>query len=143
VKNEIYTGDWFAFLMIHTLEGKKKSTVIGSSKNPIWTVHVHNKGLIYNKDTRMAMGHWRLAVVLGPFLCKVICDQCCADWLVKTRGVASKIAKGSVLMTKYNVDMYCDKENTPVGLEDFLDKYAPANYKNFYSNFMTYKKEIK
>ncbi len=134
VLNQIdYEGEYYAYLMTHPIKGKKKDTHIGCSKNPIHTAYLHNTKKIYDKDTRIAPGHWVLSIVLGPFTCEELCSECCKDWVTNTRGITSKVNKGVVLAKKYNVNIYNTQENTNICLKDYLEKYAPAIYIDEYN----------
>lgn len=146
----LFKGVYYAFLMSHTLTGKKKDTNIGVSKNPIFSVMAHNNQalvnnnnqqpksnikkredfpVIYDKDTASAAPSWKLDTVIGPFLRRKEAISCCHQWVKKTRGTTSKREKAPILAKHYGSDLYSSQVNITKPLDRYLhDINAPINY---------------
>lgn len=142
------TGTFYAFLM-STLNGKKKDTNIGVSKNPLFSVIAHNNQaklpindapptsmgdvysfpVIYDKDTASAAPFWRLNTVLGPFYTKHAAEECCHEWVRKTRGTVSKQLKAPRLARMFNCDIYSSQVSINMPIERYLyENNAPVDY---------------
>lgn len=145
-----FVGTYYAFLMSHTLTGKKKDTNIGVSKNPVFSVIAHNNQakvttpdgisatstgdvysfpVIYDKDTASAAPFWRLNTVLGPFFTKHAAEECCHEWVKKTRGTVSKQQKAPRLARMFDCDLYTTQVSINMPIERYLyENNAPADY---------------
>lgn len=140
-----FKGTYFAFLMSHTLSGKKKDTNIGVSRNPIFSVIAHNNQarqhmmppgaspfqfpIIYDKDTASAAPYWRLNTVLGPFYTKRAAEQCGHEWVKDTRGTISKQNKARKLASSLHCSMYSAQVPIDVPIERYLyENNAPLSY---------------
>lgn len=181
----INEGVYYAYMISHSVCGKKKDTSIGCSKNPFLSVISHNNQhfvtnlsslnnninnnqndssikedhiLLYNsnnneltgdyddadeensfngysipviidKDTASAAPHWKLDIVLGPFIKRERAIECCFEWVSKTRGIASKREKAPFLAQQYNCKIYSSQVSINVPLDVFLFKMnAPFHY---------------
>ena len=145
--NTTFRGVYYAFLMSHSLKGKKKSTNVGVSKNPIFSVIAHNNQayvnraanrtlskeafpVIYDKDTASAAPHWKLDQVVGTFISKREAIECCHQWVKKTRGTDSKRERGPKLARYYDTTLYSSQIKSPErSLESQLVRInAPVEY---------------
>lgn len=140
-----FKGTYYAFLMSHKVSGKKKDTNIGVSRYPIFSVIAHNnqarhnaeaaaKGVhyfpvIYDKDTASAAPFWRLNTTLGPFFTKRAGEECCHEWVKKTRGTTSKQDKAYVLASAYRKNLYTSQNGINMSIERYLyENNAPPQY---------------
>ena len=139
-----FEGTYYAFLMSHTVPGKKKDTNIGVSRNPIFSVIAHNNQarqnddpnatvysfpIIYDKDTASAAPHWRLNTVLGPFFTKHAAENCCHEWVKETRGTVSKENKAPKLARAYGCNLYTSQIPLKVPIErQLVENNAPLQY---------------
>ena len=138
-----FKGTYYAFLM-STNYGKKKNTTIGVSRYPIFSVIAHNNQarlndthgddvrlfpVIYDKDTASAAPHWRLDTALGPFFTKRAAENCCHEWVRKTRGTVSKQNKALKLVEALQCEIYSARIPTGVSFERYLvENNAPLAY---------------
>ena len=147
--NKKFRGTHYAFLMSHTMSGKKKDTNIGVSRNPIYSVMAHNNQayinsggnndgdksffpVIFDKDTASAAPNWRLHIALGPFYTKNQAVECCHRWVKKTRGTRSKCDKAPVLARQQLVDMYSSQISIEGSFDDYLRRInAPQHYVDY------------
>lgn len=126
LENRVYRGEYYAFLMTHSLQGKKTDTHIGYSTNPIMEIHRHNT-LRIDRTTKTAAPHWRADIFLGPVHCLAKVIALCRDWVDGTRGKESKRKRATLLARVYNVDIYsCQVPAPPLGR--YLAQYAPRAY---------------
>ena len=144
--NTAFRGVYWAFLMSHNLDGKKKDTNIGVSKNPIFSVMAHNNQalihhgnnaqlprsvfpVIYDKDTASAAPDWKLDTVIGTFFTKKEAIDSCYHWVRKTRGTDSKRTKGHDLSQHYGNSLYSSQIPINRPLESRLfHMNAPFDY---------------
>jgi hypothetical protein len=127
--NQMFPGAYYAFLMSHDLKNKKKDTNIGFSKDPVYSLYLHNEQRIVNKNTSSAAPHWKLDTVLGPFSTARRAELCCDEWVTKTRGKDSKQTKGFVLHKLFSVNLYSCKIKLNEPFDQFLCNInAPKNY---------------
>lgn len=138
-----FKGTYYAFLM-STNYGKKKNTTIGVSRYPIFSVIAHNNQarlndahgdnvrlfpVIYDKDTASAAPHWRLDTALGPFFTKRAAENCCHEWVRKTRGTVSKQNKALKLVEALQCEIYSARVPTGMSFERYLvENNAPLAY---------------
>lgn len=129
LQHRIFPGSYFAFLMSHSLKNKKKDTNIGFSKNPIYSLYLHNGQHIVNKNTSSAAPYWILDTILGPFSTEKQAMCCCNEWVSKTRGRESKRLKAYSLYKKYGVNLYSHQVKLNEPYDQFLYNInAPLNY---------------
>ncbi len=141
-----FKGTYYAFLMSHTVSGKKKDTNIGVSRYPIFSVIAHNNQarindetasvgnvlyfpVIYDKDTASAAPYWRLNTTLGPFYSKHTAEECCHEWVKKTRGTTSKQEKARVLAEMFHCSLFSSQTPINMSIERYLyENNAPLQY---------------
>lgn len=139
-----FKGTYYAFLMSHTVPCKKKDTNIGVSRYPVFSVIAHNNQarinteaasnvfyfpVIYDKDTAQAAPHWRLNTTLGPFFSKRAAEECCHEWVKKTRGTTSKQDKARVLAEMFRCSLYSSQKPLNMSIERYLyENNAPLQY---------------
>lgn len=129
LRNQIFPGTYYAFLMSHSLKNKKKDTNIGFSKNPIYSLYLHNGQHIVNKNTSSAAPFWILDIILGPFPTEKQVMDCCNEWVSKTRGRESKRNKAYKLYKYYGVNLYSHQVALNEPYDQFLFNInAPLNY---------------
>jgi hypothetical protein len=81
---------WFCLLM-KQLDGPcKNETNIQVSQHPLLTVYEHNTGVVSDKATKAARGHWMPEVIVGPFTTKEYAVEYQQNWSTQSRGVMSK-----------------------------------------------------
>jgi len=133
-------GDYFAFMIIRVIhnynELEKNDALIGYSENPIYSTFIHNK-LKSGKDLNGK--EWKLSIILGPFILKKNCIECCQCWLYGTRGIASKQIRAYELKKNYGVNYYTSEFEDFNHLENLIKK-LPRKY---FDTFNMIKKEIK
>ena len=131
MENRVFRGEFYAFLMTHSLQGKKTDTHIGYSTNPILEIHKHNTLQINDRTTNTAAPHWRADIVIGPVHCLRKVILLCEDWVRGTRGKDSKRKRALVLARMYGVDIYsCAVPGAPLGR--YLSQHAPRAYQEAY-----------
>lgn len=133
-------GDYFAFMIIRIIhnrnESEKNDALIGYSENPFYSTLIHNK-LKNGKD--LIGKEWKLSIILGPFILKKNCIECCQGWLYGTRGIASKQIRAYELQKNYGVNFYTSEFSNFSHLENLIKKLP----KKYYDTFNLLKKEIK
>lgn len=118
-----YTGEYFVFLMSHSVVSKTDSH-IGYTTNPITSVYNHNERIFPDRNTSLAAPNWELDIVMGPFICKEEAIDCSRAWVNGTRGKVSKREKAPYLSRAYNVNMYTYKKKSERPLEELLRENA-------------------
>lgn len=144
--NTAFRGVYWAFMMSHNLQGKKKDTNIGVSKNPIFSVMAHNNQalihqgnnaqlprsefpVIYDKDTASAAPHWKMDTAIGLFLSRAEAIDCGNRWVRKTRGTDSKRDRALELVQFYGNMRYSSQIPINQPLESRLFQMnAPFEY---------------
>lgn len=122
---------FYAFMLIRVIDGKdkKNDAIIGYSQNPIYSTYIHNKQKsIKEQQLPDKYSEWELKIILGNFILKKACQQCCIEWLEKTRGIDSKTQKAKYLKNKYNVDLYSNESYSKKDLQDYMIKNLPKKF---------------
>lgn len=130
-KNESkFKYGYFAFMMIRVIENdeeKKNDAIIGYSQNPFFSTFYRNKQSKRDK-VKLNDKEWQLSIILGPFLLKKICINCCTDWLKKTRGINSKKIRAEKLKIKYNIDIYTSNTLEKKELDKIVNETLPNTF---------------
>ena len=133
LRGEQYRGAYYAFLMTHTLPGKKKDANVAYGTNPFHEIYRHNAQLVPDRATSQAAPHWILDIVLGPFCCANEAVACASEWVTSTRGKEPKRRKAYTLMQRFGVALYSyHVPHEPPGVDDFLRTRAPRRYVHAY-----------
>ncbi len=83
------------------LEGHSKNeTSILVSQLPTKTVFEHNTGIINDKSTKAARGHWMIEMLVGPFVAHDDAARFRATWMDQARGILSKRRFGKTQANK-------------------------------------------
>ena len=129
---------YFAFMMVRILENeieRKNDAIIGYSQNPFFSTFYRNKQSVKEK-IKFHGKEWQLYIILGPFILKKTCKNCCTDWLMKTRGINSKENRADELQLSYNTDLYSstklDKEELDKLVKETLPDTFIVEYKKLY-----------
>jgi hypothetical protein len=131
-----YRGKYYAFLMTHSLSGKKTHTGVGYTTNPIHELVLHNTMRANDRTTNAAAPHWVLDVALGVFSCAQKARQCCEQWVNGSRGKENKRRKAPLLSEENQVDMYTSELPPTKPLAEELKRVAPAMYYQCYMHLL-------
>jgi hypothetical protein len=115
-----FSGSYYAWMIVHYLQNKKKDTNIGVSKNPFYSVYLHNNQFIVNKNTSSAAPHWELDTVAGPFETEETALEFAREWVSQTRGGKSKRKKADDLHKVHGVNLYTRKMTLNQPFDQFL-----------------------
>jgi hypothetical protein len=118
-----YTGEYFTFLMSHSVSSRTDSFV-GYTTNPLRDVYLHNQKHVSDRNTCGAAPHWLLDIVLGPFISKELAIDCGLSWVTGTRGKTPKREKAPFLSSAYYVGMYTYMKRSGWPLADLLEWFA-------------------
>ncbi len=124
-----YQGKYFVFLMSlpHSVPNKTDSH-IGYTTNPITNIYMYNEGFIPDRNTSQAAPHWKLDIVMGPFICLKASYNCAHAWVNGTRGKDSKRAKAEFLASYYNVNIYTYQKEYGHSMEDLLKTHTDPQF---------------
>lgn len=131
-----FTGVYYAYLMTHSLYGKKTSAHVGYSTNPMYDVYLHNTLAFNDRTTSAAAPHWILDMVLGAFLSVELAIECTKEWVSHTRGKESKRKKAYFLSRIYKVPLYSAAVKPSVTLREYLTVNAPPKYTTCYEQMI-------
>jgi hypothetical protein len=123
---------YFAFMMVRIVENeeeKKNDAIIGYSQNPFFSTFYHNKNSVKDK---LNDKEWQLYIILGPFILKKTCINCCTDWLRKTRGINSKRIRAEELKVNYNIDLYSSNKIEEKELDKLISEILPKSFRTEY-----------
>jgi hypothetical protein len=121
---------YFAFMMVRILENedeKKNDAIIGYSQNPFFSTFYRNKQSVKEK-IKCNGKEWQLYIILGPFILKKTCINCCTDWLMKTRGINSKKNRADKLKIDYNTDLYSSNKLEKEELDKLVIETLPDTF---------------
>lgn len=133
---EKFKYGYFAFMMVKIVEGsvKKNDAIICYSQNPFYSVFNHNN--FPKRKRKVNNDKWKLSIILGPFLLKNNCINCCKDWLKKTRGINSKKNRAKKLKLNYGTDIYVSDKIVKEDLEILISNVLPNIFWNEYVKLM-------
>ena len=137
LQGQRHKGGCYAYLITHSLCGKKTSAHIGYSTNPMIDLHLHNSLAMGDRTTSAAAPHWILDMVLGPFISTEMAIECTREWVSYTRGKESKRRKAYFLSRIYDVPLYSAAVKPTIGLREYLIEKAPPNYLACYEKMMS------
>lgn len=123
--HESCRGHIFAWMMSHDLEAGRKDTAVFYGTNPLIATAMYYDGRINNKDTRMAKGHWKVEVAMGPFAQEKAANEFCHTWVTGTRGKKSKITTAMRLATSRRIPFYWTAIPPPGGRLSYLAQHSP------------------
>lgn len=132
LEDKLYKGNQYTFLITHPLHGKKTSAHVGHSTNPALDVYLHNHLKTNDRTTSAAAPHWRLDMVMGPFLSHEQATECSKEWVNNTRGMDSKRKRALLLSRMYGVPLYSASAKPKVPVKEYLRKVAPPKYMALY-----------
>ena len=101
---------WWVYVIMHTQKAKrfKCRTHVGRSRNPFRKEVFHNlKALKRCKVTRPAAGHWKLCMVVGPFLSEQEACQVVKEWRKSKRAEYGRHAYGMNLCMNSDGRLLC------------------------------------
>ena len=136
--HKVCMGHSYGWMMQHDLPERRKDTWIAYGPNPFISTAVHHHGLVYNKDTRIALQNWRVGFILGPFGSPHEASRCCHEWVDHTRGKKSKTTRGIYLAQRHGVPFYWDKIQPPRGVLPYLRDHGPAPMKRAITDYLVY-----
>lgn len=106
IRNETYCGNWYVYLMSHTVTSKTDS-YIGFTTNPLTDIYLLNQKKVPDeRNTSMAAPHWVLDQVNGPIICKDAAREFARIWTIGTRGKKSKRNRGVLVAKLSNTNHY-------------------------------------
>jgi len=120
--SKTYTGEYFVFLMSHSISGRTDSSV-GYTTNPLREVCLRNQRHFCEGDAT-----WLLDIVLGPFSCMEIARDCGFSWVTGTRGKIPKREKAPYLSSAYCVAIYSYLKKSCRPLANILEKFADPRF---------------
>jgi hypothetical protein len=101
---------WWVYVIMHTQKAKrfKCRTHVGRSKNPFRKEVFHNlKALKRCKVTRPAAGHWKLCMVVGPFMTEGEACDVVKEWRKSKRAEYGRHAYGMNLCMNSDGRLLC------------------------------------
>ncbi len=127
-----YTGEYFTILITHT-DPARTNAYVGYTGNPFLDIYRYNAKHADDGDDET--DRYRLAVVIGPHVCKSAAQDLGLSWVTYTRGADSKFEKSEWLSQAYNRPLYSCRHRPDGELAPLLAEYAdPA--------FLTVQSEI-
>ncbi len=127
-----YDGDDFLYMMSHDRSSKTDSYV-ARTKNPVRDVYLHNEKCTGDRNTCAAAPHWRLDLVLGPFVGVGEATHCGQAWVRGTRGKRPKRQKAHTLAKLYNKPLYDWRERLRESFAPYLARVAGPRYAAVYA----------
>lgn len=135
MKAETFMGDYYVFLMTHSVASKTNSYT-GFTKQPLRDIYLHNNKKMGDRTTAEAAPYWIPTVVVGPFLSRMEAIECGLVWANGSRGKHRKRAKGEWLGQAFDCNVYDNEQKLDCHFVDYLKKEMPLFYSEIYENLI-------
>jgi len=134
IKDRPFKGIFWCFLITHRkpMKRAKNNALVGYGINPISICRRHNACELKCRETKAAAPNWELEMVVGPLFSPEEAHALCKDWVENTRGIDSKIKKGTLLSKRQYLRVYKKTRNSNEAIVGYLKKKNLKNYLNFF-----------
>ncbi len=100
---------YYSYMIVNNEPAQKISTWIDECRDPALALEIHNKGGF--PSTKASAPHWKLKMVIGPFIIPSEASDFSVDWKSASRGIHSRVKRGISLAQTKNVRVYDENLN--------------------------------
>lgn len=117
-RNVNYTGEYFTILITHA-DPQRTNAYVSYTANPFTDVYRYNvKQAQRLAQEPVAGDDYRVAVVIGPHICKHAAMDNGLSWVTLTRGAPKKLDKANWLSEVYNRPIYWSDQAAALTTEE-------------------------